>query len=511
MFKYSSRIHLMRKSIICCLFFTLSTFSVSYAQDDYSEHYAQLITEQDLRTKLNIVAQDSLEGRKIGSEGLEKAAQYIRQQFVSFGLTSPGHEQYAQSFDLFQSTPGNTSLRIGRQVFSNYQEIIYGGSTPSAEVTSKETIFVGTGSDEDISLTAVSGKAVIIVAQRNSLVGIMDPWKRLSAAGASVVLVYCPSATEGEFQGFGSRMKRFLSGSMKPTPPEKSELAELFFLNKVAAQALIINSDKLSDTLSVAAASIQKIRIAPKKIAYSIETITETIGCENVLGFLEGTDKKEEVLVITAHYDHIGKNATGTGDLINNGADDDGSGTVAVIQMAKAFSQAKKEGHGPRRSILFMTVTAEEVGLLGSAYYTSHPVLPLENTVVNLNMDMIGRHDPEHDGKADYVYVIGSDRLSTELHQLNESNNSKYTKLVFDYTYNDENHPTNLYKRSDHWNFAKHGIPIVFYFDGVHADYHRPSDEVSKIDFKILAKRTQCVFHTAWDIANRDQRLIIDK
>jgi Zn-dependent M28 family amino/carboxypeptidase len=161
--------------------------------------------------------------------------------------------------------------------------------------------------------------------------------------------------------------------------------------------------------------------------------------------------------------------------------------------------------------MLFLTVAAEEQGLLGSQYYAEHPVYPLSSTVVDLNMDMIGRTDPEHKDSTHYVYVIGSDRLSSELHQLSERTNATYTKLKFDYTYNDENHPTNLYKRSDHWNFAKNGIPVIFYFDGIHEDYHRPSDEVARIDFDLLALRARCVFYTAWEIANREGRIVVDR
>jgi Zn-dependent M28 family amino/carboxypeptidase len=279
---------------------------------------------------------------------------------------------------------------------------------------------------------------------------------------------------------------------------------------KVAAAITNTSTEKL---LTVARADPKKKaldKVKPTTINYKVANDLITVKTENVLGFLEGTDKKDEVIVITAHYDHIGKSEKGSGDLINNGADDDGSGTVAVMELAGAFAQAKKDGVGPRRSILFMLVTGEEKGLLGSEYYTNHPVFPLEKTVVNLNMDMIGRRDAKYKANNNYVYVIGSDKLSTELHKLNERVNNTYTKLNFDYIYNDENHPERLYYRSDHWNFAKNNIPVIFYFDGIHEDYHKPSDEVSKIEFDILAKRAQCVFYTAWEIANRDERIMPD-
>lgn len=251
-------------------------------------------------------------------------------------------------------------------------------------------------------------------------------------------------------------------------------------------------------------------KVKPVQMSYQVMSSEKMIMSENVLGFLEGTDKKDEVVVITAHYDHVGIGGSGA-DKINNGADDDGSGTSAVLQLAKAFAEAKKEGKGPRRSILFMLVTGEEKGLLGSEYYSENPIYPLNKTVVDLNIDMVGRRDPQHKDSAPYVYVIGSDKLSTELHNLNEQMNKTYTKLILDYTYNDEKHPDRLYYRSDHWNFAKKNIPIIFYFDGIHEDYHKPSDEVSKIEFDHLAKRTQLVFYTAWEIANRESRIMPDK
>ena len=252
-------------------------------------------------------------------------------------------------------------------------------------------------------------------------------------------------------------------------------------------------------------------KIKPVEIKYRTYSDLKPIKTENVLGFLEGSDKKEEVIVITAHYDHVGVKKDGVGDLIHNGADDDGSGTAAVMELAKIFTEAKKDGRGPRRSILFMLVTAEEKGLLGSDYYTQNPVFPLENTVVNLNIDMIGRRDFNHRDSAPYVYVIGADKLSSELNRVSETINKQYSNLIFDYTYNDVNHPDRLYYRSDHWNFAKKNIPIIFYFDGIHEDYHKPSDEIEKIEFDLLTKRTQCIFYTAWEIANRTERIVPDK
>jgi len=158
-----------------------------------------------------------------------------------------------------------------------------------------------------------------------------------------------------------------------------------------------------------------------------------------------------------------------------------------------------------------MAFTGEESGLLGSDFYATHPTFPLQNTVANLNIDMIGRRDMKHTESPPYVYVIGADKLSSTLNNVSESSNKTYTNLIFDYTYNDPAHPDNLYYRSDHWNFAKRNIPIIFYFDGIHEDYHQPSDEVDKIEFDLLAKRTQCIFYTAWEIVNREDKIAPDK
>lgn len=227
---------------------------------------------------------------------------------------------------------------------------------------------------------------------------------------------------------------------------------------------------------------------------------------ENILAFVEGSEKPKEIIVISAHYDHVG---TKNGEVYN-GADDDGSGTVAVMQIAKAFQKAKKSGNGPKRSILFLHVTGEEHGLFGSSYYSDNPVFPLANTVADLNIDMIGRDDIANRGK-NYVYVIGSEMLSSELKTINEAANKKTNNLELNYKYDDPKDPDRLYYRSDHYNFAKHGIPVAFFFDGIHEDYHKSTDDVEKIDFPLLQKRTQLVFATAWELANREARIVVDK
>jgi Zn-dependent M28 family amino/carboxypeptidase len=230
---------------------------------------------------------------------------------------------------------------------------------------------------------------------------------------------------------------------------------------------------------------------------------------ENVIAYIKGSEKPEEVLIISAHLDHIGIGKNGE---INNGADDDGSGTVAILEIAEAFKAAEKAGNGPKRTVVFLHVTGEELGLFGSRYYADEdPIFPLKNTVADLNIDMIGRIDPKHEASGkNYLYLIGSDKLSTELHNVSEEINKKYFNLDFDYTYNDDNDPNRFYYRSDHYNFAKNNIPVIFYFNGTHADYHRPTDTPDKINYDYLETRAKLIFHTAWEIANREERLKLD-
>ena len=228
---------------------------------------------------------------------------------------------------------------------------------------------------------------------------------------------------------------------------------------------------------------------------------------ENIWAYIEGSEKPNEVVVISAHYDHVGmKNGE-----IYNGADDDGSGTVALLEIAQAFQIAKNEGNGPKRSVLILHVTGEEHGLHGSRYYSENPLFPLANTITDVNIDMIGRSDEFHKDSNNYVYLIGSDYLSTDLYNICEDANKNYINLFIDYKFNDRNDPNRFYYRSDHYNFAKNGIPSVFLFNGVHADYHKPTDEVEKIEFDALTKRTQLAFAIAWELANRDNRPVVDK
>ena len=497
---------MMRYLII--FFFIGQAFALSAQETPVK--YSNLITPAELRDNLSILAADALEGRETGTRGQKMAAAFISFHFEQLGLKAPVDGSYYQRFNLYKTAPGKTYLTTGGSTYQNFEEVVYYGKDNSSGEVTLPVVFAGKGREQDYNHLNIAGKSVLIALSEED--DYRTPISLARAKNAEMIFILNTQTAEG-FKEYAAQFENFLSdGRLSLNRPEAgSKSTGVFFISPLVAEKMLNTTVKrLTEAAATDARKSSVRRIKTGSVTYFTSVEVDTVETENVLGYLEGTDKKDELLVITSHYDHIGKADAGEGDLINNGADDDGSGTVAVMQLAKAFAQAKKDGNGPRRSILFMTVAGEENGLLGSEYYTDHPVFPLSSTVVNLNVDMIGRRDEQHKESPPYVYVIGADKLSSTLHRVSESVNEKYTQLVFDYTYNDENHPARLYYRSDHWNFAQKNIPIIFYFDGIHEDYHQPSDEVDKIEFDLLTLRTKCIFHTAWEIANRDERITPD-
>lgn len=475
------------------------------AQDPVAQKYGALITTSDLKENLSILASDAMEGRETGKRGQKMAAAFISAHFEELGLIAPVNGGYQQAVELYTTSTPKIMVKSQAGELKEFEEYTYYGSGETKGIETLDLLFVGKGTEEDLKGLDVKGKAVALLLDANASLRSNTAVTSLREKGAVLVVAF--SDNQDEFNQLSGMLKRFSSGRLSVSNKASANLGMFIVSPSIAEKLLKTSADKLKKAVT----DKKVAKVKPSTITFSIAQTFNPLKTSNVLGFLEGTDKKDEIVVITSHYDHIGMLPSGDGDRVNNGADDDGSGTVAVMQLAKAFTQAKKDGKGPRRSILFMTVTGEEKGLLGSDYYTKNPVYPLANTVVNLNIDMIGRTDPQHKGSTPYVYMIGSDRLSTELHNLSESTNNTYTKLAFDYTYNAEDHPDRIYYRSDHWNFAKNNIPIIFYFDGIHEDYHKPSDEVDKIEFDVLKQRAELVFYTAWEIANRDNRLVVDK
>jgi hypothetical protein len=384
------------------------------------------------------------------------------------------------------------------------------GSDKNTGTIQTEVIFAGSGSEKDFENLDVKGKSVMVI--NTDRPGRAKAHELAKEKGVNLIFFIAANSDDEHKSNIKSYSHYFSKPKIALDKEENNsdDMLGLFYISpSLAGEILNQSFENLTKTIDdfKAGKSNALKKIKSKEVSYKVDFESKKIKSENVLGYLEGTDLKDEVIIITSHYDHVGI----IDGKIYNGADDDGSGTVAVMDIAEAFVNAKADGNGPRRSILFMNVTGEEKGLLGSAYYASNPVFPLENTVVNLNIDMIGRIGNREIETTNYVFLIGSDRLSSELHNISEDMNNTYTKMYLDYTFNDESHPERFYYRSDHWNFAKNGIPIIFYFSGVHEDYHKHTDTVDKIEFDMLQKRAQLVFYTAWEIANRDARLVVDK
>lgn len=494
---------------------------------------AATITAEDLRRHLTILSDDDMEGRETGEPGQKKAAAYLRTQMERLGLPAIGEEGgYFQTILFSRQKWSEISLTVNGEKKRHLWEYASAPSQNSSRAVTAidELTFLGYGIDTDTysdyrEAGSVRGKHILIFAgePRNQDGDFLisgsnkaSDWgsstemklKKAKAMGVETVFIIDPDFKEN----VPNIRKETLDGRMK--------MAESMEADRMTANAVYLTPQLAREIMGKKSKKVIKARKKLEKsgklkpVTFPVDlaltqdkTVTELVG-ENVLGFVEGRDPKlkDEVLVISAHYDHIGKR----GDNVFNGADDNGSGTSTVLEVAEAFVEATKMGKGPRRSVLFLLVSGEEKGLLGSEYYASHPLFPLENTIADINVDMVGRVDDAHLDDPYYIYVIGSDRLSTELHDINERMNKQYTELELDYTYNAESDPNRYYYRSDHYNFAVKGIPSVFFFNGTHADYHQASDTIEKINFEKMERIGRLVFHTAWQLANQDRRIEVD-
>ncbi|WP_257666259.1 M28 family peptidase [Parapedobacter tibetensis] len=519
------------KRILSLLFFIPAFCGCIMGQDPIQQKYASEISPETAKAHLSILASAEFEGRGTGEPGGEKAAAYIMEEFKKLGLAAPVNGSHFQPVKLLRTRFDVKKFAIAGKSFANGRDFYFVGGRAETKVNTKDVVFIGYGISEskydDLSSVDIKGKVVLVLSegepkdpQGNSLITGTDTpseWvtsrtKRLQniTAKGPKLIIAVSSAIKESIERFGNRLTQpRIALEEETAATSTSNTTPVANISTEMADLLLANAKTTVGELKEKIDHTQKSqsRNYKAKLNTTFGSITEPFISNNVLGYLEGTDLKDQLLVITAHYDHEG-NQNGT---IFFGADDNGSGTTGVLEIARAFAKAKADGHGPRRSILFMTVTAEEKGLLGSNYYSRNPVFPLENTVVNLNTDMIGRIDDKHlHGNHNYVHAIGSDKLSSELKVINEHANAEYTHMELDYMYDNPKDPMRIYYRSDQYNFAKHGIPVIFYFSGLHPDYHTPADTVDKINFNMLAKRARLVFHTAWEVANRDKRLVVD-
>lgn len=509
-------------------------FTRDYQLENDGATFAKGITAAELKELVYALASDSMQGRETGEPGQRMAADYIARQFKKAGLPPKGDKGFFQKILLQNDSWKNLSFKVGTQEFRNrsdfYLYSAFNPDVPKLEV--KEVIFVGYGIEDpkynDYGKADVEGKAVIfyagepMTADGKSLITGSDyrsnwslDWRKkvqlAKKKGATMALIVDPNFDEN----LKKNRKTLSAYGWKPASADAATQAKEFipnlFLSPATAKVV------LGDKAEKVEAELNDLRGGEKfkpvkiksKIEVQLDKEMEFLEGSNVLAVIEGTDEKlkKEYVFVTAHYDHLG---IADSTVIYYGADDNASGTAGVIEIARAFAEAKKQGIGPKRTVVCMLVSGEEKGLLGSKFYTDYPLFPLDKTTVDINIDMIGRVDERHAANPDYIYVIGSDRLSTELHTINEMVNKEHTKLELDYKYNAKDDPNRFYERSDHYNFAEKGIPIVFYFNGVHPDYHRPTDTPDKLNYEVMAKRAQLAFHVAWECANRPFRIVVN-
>ncbi len=495
---------MIRTALFLSAFYFLS--HAAFAQDSTAFGYARKINAASLRSYLEVLASDSLEGRETGMTGQKKAASFIAGIFSAEGLQPCVSGGYFQHTALSARANMGGNFQVNEKYFVFMGDYFYPPGIADSLFVIAKVVFAGHGivqsGHDDYKDLDSKNSAVLFLEKDPGNKAPKSLSKKINDAkekGATVALIITDSL-EQIIKDFNYESPERPTAEI-PYAFITREMAKNFFVaGKVRAfEKKIKKCGRIGKPCGIAATTEAQLSFVKE---------TKRLRGENVMGFLTGTDKKDEVLVLTAHYDHLGMRDS----LIYYGADDDGSGTAAVLEMAKIFSEAAKEGHRPRRSILFMTFSGEEKGLLGSKYYVNQPIFPLASTVANLNTDMIGRTDEKHDslGVREYVYIIGSDKLSTTLHSINENANESFTRLELDYTYNRPEDPNRYYYRSDHYNFAKNNIPVIFYFNGSHADYHKPSDTIDKIQFDLLVKRTQLIFLTAWELANGAERIKVD-
>lgn len=531
------------------------------------QRYQQTITPEDLAAHLYFFASDLFEGRETTTRGQKLAAYYLAAQYRKMGLEPKGTaspedrlapEAYFQPFTVYTHRVREARLDVridGETVATSTfsperqegQAYLSSGNIPEV---SGGVVFAGygiadpaLGYDDYAALRAAgvetTGQWLLILRDEplkdahTSLLktddGAPSVWsgsvsQKIRAAWRSGFtpagyLIVGDVGPRGEAiheaAAVAAERIRTHVGSLSLTPEPTRARPPVYVISRELADRILAPAGKTIDALrqEIDRALTPIVFAVPGSVSVQsrIEAGATPLETENVLAFIEGSDPvlKEEVVVLSSHYDHVGIDPTREGDQIFNGADDDGSGTVAVLEMAEAFQRAREDGHGPRRSVLFLNVSGEEKGLLGSEYYADvEPVLPLASTVTNLNIDMIGRYDPTHPTNSrNYVYIIGSNLISQELHDLNaQVNTLTGVNLELDERFNAKDDPNQFYARSDHWNFGKHGIPFIFYFTGTHEDYHQPGDEAHKIDYERMARIARLIFGTAWQVANQDER-----
>jgi len=499
---------------------------------------ADYISAQQLKDYLAFIASDEMEGRDTPSRGLDTAARFIATHLSRWGLKAAGDDgSYFQRIAMTQNKidPAPSYVEINGQRF-NFGEGFLAGLTAGS--ASGPLVYVGHGwvikakSIDAFQGLDVKDKVVVINSgglpkgvnfnelkgkQGEDWEGPVNAARKRGAKGIIFVPDFRSLANWDRSRqtlverGFYSVDKFQTQNNVAfPTVTASPKLLNALFQGEKQNAVEVFNRSAANDPVEPFEFKADKV------VSFTVALKTSPAVTQNVIAVLEGSDPvlKNEYVAIGAHYDHVGVGTPVNGDAIYNGADDDGSGTVATLALAEAFSR----GPRPKRSILFIWHAGEEKGLWGSRYFTESPTVPIGQIITELNIDMIGRTRSENDKPANQplpkpgeIYIVGSKMMSAELGDLSESVNKSYLNLSFNYKYDDPKDPEQFFYRSDHYNYARKGIPIIFYMDGVHEDYHRPSDSVEKIDYQNMEKVTRTIYATAWELTNRATRPRVDK
>lgn len=496
----------------------------------FHELYGNMLLEENLEAHVWALSADSMLGRETGEPGSILAGNYIEDFFIELGLPPIGDTTYRQTMRFTWLRWGENEVIVNGDTLRNRWQYL---AVPADNFEWEnyeidEIVFMGFGIDDerysDRPEGDFEGKVALVISGEpidehgNSVLtdssdlsdwGIGIEMKRnyLSDLGFKQIIVAETSMGPINRANW-RRMTRPLSYT-SPTQPEES-LAGLIYMDLEVAYSLIGDfAEEVKEVFRVDEAKMSSLsgQSVEVDLEINLRKKFQTLEDDNILGYIEGIDPvlKDELIVVSAHYDHIGYR----GDDIFNGANDNASGTSAVMEMARPLLEAKNAGHGPARSVLLILLTGEEKGLLGSSFYVENPIFPLENTIANINIDMLGRVDEKHRdlGIENYVYPIGSDRMSTSLHEKMLMVNENYSHIHLDLTYNDPEDPNRYYFRSDHYNFVRKGIPAIFYFNGMNEDYHLATDTADKMNFSSMTAATRHIFHLVWELANSSNRL----
>ena len=487
-----------------------------------SKQYGKSITKEELKELLYVFSSDEFEGRGTPSKGQDLATNFLKEKYKDLGIKPARKYSYEHKVFLQFDEKPISYLKINEKIFSYYKDYIAYNNGPDVEFIGSELVYVGYGIEDknydSYNGLDVKGKVVLAIGgepvDENGNYVISGGDKRSEWSSRNEITKKKQAASKN-----GAKVLILINDYLFNRYSKEYAMSD----NNLGEKRMSLDSKKTNEKTQVLLVSSKNkdflLQKNMKFVDFAFKKNYDAFSANNIAALIRGSEFPNEYIVITAHLDHVGIQ---NGEIYN-GADDDGSGSVGILEIAEAFSEAIKDGYPPKRSILFLHVTAEENGLLGSEYYTDFdPIVPLNETMVCLNMDMIGRTESKRKESEpdDYIYIIGSKMLSDDLHNINEKANEDYVNLNLDYRYNDPSFlvfesgryvENNYYYRSDHYHFAKNNIPSIFFFSGVHEDYHMPTDTAEKILYDIYEKRIKLIFHTAWDLANADKKIELNR